>query len=340
MISDFFFPSIGGVEAHILHLSHFLLHCGIKVYIVTSACYNKSCKKRLIFDDGCSINVYYLPLRKMYNYNSWPAVSSSFEFFLSIWNYESIDVLHAHQAFSSLFHDAVQLASIIGNIKCVFTDHSLFGFNDVSSFFTNLWLKFTLSHVNSTICVSHCGRENTILRSCPYQINSFYTIPNALINTFKNDINKRKITTTHNNNITIVIVSRLVLRKGIDLLGAILPHICSLDLNCDKRIKILIGGDGPKKILLEQVREKFRLNENICFLGPISNKEVFELLHLGHIFINTSLTEAFCTAILEAASTNLKLICTRVGGVAEVLPKQLITLTDSKADGNNYLNNF
>jgi hypothetical protein len=38
----------------------------------------------------------------------------------------------------------------------------------------------------------------------------------------------------------------------------------------------------------------------------------------GHIFINASLTEAFCMAIVEAASAGLLVVSTRVGGVPEV----------------------
>ena len=39
-----------------------------------------------------------------------------------------------------------------------------------------------------------------------------------------------------------------------------------------------------------------------------------------------SLTEAFCTAIVEAACCGLHVISTRVGGVPEVLPPEVMTL--------------
>lgn len=48
----------------------------------------------------------------------------------------------------------------------------------------------------------------------------------------------------------------------------------------------------------------------------------------GHIFINTSLTEAYCMAIVEAASCGLQVVSTRVGGIPEVLPSSLIILTE------------
>lgn len=34
------------------------------------------------------------------------------------------------------------------------------------------------------------------------------------------------------------------------------------------------GGDGPKRILLEEVREKYQLHERIEFLGELKHTEV------------------------------------------------------------------
>jgi hypothetical protein len=42
-------------------------------------------------------------------------------------------------------------------IRTVFTDHSLFGFDDAASILTNKLLEGMLSHVDAAICVSHTG---------------------------------------------------------------------------------------------------------------------------------------------------------------------------------------
>lgn len=62
-----------------------------------------------------------------------------------------------------------------------------------------------------------------------------------------------------------------------------------------------VGGDGPKRIDLEQMREKHLLHDRVELLGPIKHHEVRNVLIQGNIFLNTSLTEAFCIAIVEAA---------------------------------------
>lgn len=56
------------------------------------------------------------------------------------------------------------------------------------------------------------------------------------------------------------------------------------------------------------------------------------MLRSGHIFLNASLTEAYCMAIVEAASCGLQVVSTRVGGIPEVLPPDLIHLTDATVE--------
>ena len=36
--------------------------------------------------------------------------------------------------------------------------------------------------------------------------------------------------------------------------------------------------------------------------GPVNHDKMRDFLNTGHIFLNTSLTEAFCMAIVEAAA--------------------------------------
>lgn len=98
--------------------------------------------------------------------------------------------------------------------------------------------------------------------------------------------------------VTIVVVSRLVYRKGVDLLAQIIPKICSRHQD----VQFLIGGDGPKRWLIEEIRERNLLQHRVTLLGSLEHSQVRHVLNKGHIFLNTSLTEAYCMAIVEAAS--------------------------------------
>jgi len=65
-------------------------------------------------------------------------------------------------------------------------------------------------------------------------------------------------------------------------------------------------------------------------LGAVPHEKVNEVLCRGHIFLNTSLTEGFCMAIIEAASCGLLCVSTNVGGIPKVLPPEMIYLASAK----------
>lgn len=121
--------------------------------------------------------------------------------------------------------------------------------------------------------------------------------------------------------------SRLVYRKGIDLLAGIIPRFKNTP-----NINFIIVGDGPKRDLLEEIREKTNMQERVQMVGAVEHNRVRDFLVRGHIFLNTSLTEAYCMAIVEAASCGLQVVSTSVGGIPEVLPKSLILLAEPEID--------
>ncbi|KAG7467449.1 hypothetical protein MATL_G00153940 [Megalops atlanticus] len=314
MVSDFFYPNMGGVESHIYQLSQCLIERGHKVIIVTHAYGNRKGIRYLTN----ALKVYYLPLQVMYNQSTATTCFHSLPLLRCVFVRERITVVHAHSSFSAMAHDSLFHAKTMG-LNTVFTDHSLFGFADVSSVLTNKLLTVSLCDTSHIICVSYTSKENTVLRAAldPEIVS---VIPNAVDPTdFTPDPSQRD-----DSKITIVVISRLVYRKGIDLLGGIIPELCLKY----PQLHFLIGGEGPKRIVLEEVREKYQLHDRVRLLGALEHKDVRNVLIQGHIFLNTSLTEAFCMAIVEGASCGLQVVSTRVGGIPEVLPKELITLCE------------
>uniref|UniRef100_A0A3Q0SX96 phosphatidylinositol N-acetylglucosaminyltransferase n=1 Tax=Amphilophus citrinellus TaxID=61819 RepID=A0A3Q0SX96_AMPCI len=250
MVSDFFYPNMGGVESHIYQLSQCLIEKGHKVVIVTHA-YGRRKGVRYLTN---GLKVYYLPLQVMYNQSTATTCFHSLPLLRCVFVRERITVVHAHSSFSAMAHDALFHAKTMG-LNTVFTDHSLFGFADVSSVLTNKLLTVSLCDTNHIVCVSYTSKENTVLRAAldPEIVS---VIPNAVDPTdFTPDPSQR-----NDDRITIVVISRLVYRKGIDLLGGIIPELC-LKHPC---LHFLIGGEGPKRIVLEEVREKYQLHDRYC----------------------------------------------------------------------------
>lgn len=346
MVSDFFYPNTGGVETHIYQLSQCLMALGHKVVILTHS-YGDIQGIHYLTN---GLKVYYLPRLPIYQQASFPTIFGAFPPLRRIILQEEINIVHAHQAFSTMAHEAVLHARTMG-CRVVFTDHSLFGFADASSILVNKVLKFSLADVHAAICVSHTSKENTVLRACipPQRV---YVIPNAveaslfrpLIGNDSGDIKKPTTTTTtttakmimvadggrgSEEAITVIAMSRLVYRKGIDLLAAVLPELCRRYSN----LNFIIGGDGPKKHLLEGIIKTERLDSRVTLIGEVQHDHVRKLLIQGQIFLNCSLTEAFCVSLVEAAAAGLLVVSTKVGGVPEVLPPEMLVLADPSPEG-------
>ncbi|THH18290.1 hypothetical protein EW146_g2663 [Bondarzewia mesenterica] len=269
-----------------------------------------------------SLKVYYIPFPTLVSSATLPNFFTFLPYFRTIVLREHITLIHAHASLSSLGHEGILHAHLMG-VRTVFTDHSLFGFADAASILTNKLLEATLRSVDAAICVSHTGRENTVLRA-NLRPQCVHVIPNAIVpNQFQPAAHPLASET-----ITIVVVSRLAYRKGIDLLVATAPRICAAFPNA----RFVVGGDGPKMIDLLQMREKHMLQDRIELLGPVRHRDVRNVLIQGSIFLNTSLTESFGIAILEAACAGLYVVSTKVGGVPEILPEDMISFANPTED--------
>uniref|UniRef100_A0A914XFT0 phosphatidylinositol N-acetylglucosaminyltransferase n=1 Tax=Plectus sambesii TaxID=2011161 RepID=A0A914XFT0_9BILA len=315
LASDFFCPNTGGVETHIYYLAQCLIRLGHKVIVIT----HQYGDRRGIRYLSNGLKVYYLPFLVAYNGCTLPTIVGSAFWLREIFLRERIQIVHGHSTFSTMAHEAMMHAWSIG-LKTCFTDHSLFGFADASAVLTNkLVLQFSLTNVDRVICVSHTSKENTVLRAhlLPDTVS---VIPNAIdCELFIPD--KLKF---ESNPTTIIVLSRLVYRKGSDLLAEIIPPLCARHPN----LRFIIGGDGPKRILIEEARERYHLHDRVAMLGLLPHSQVRDVLVEGQIFLNTSLTEAFCMSIVEAASCGLHVVTTRVGGIPEVLPDDLMIMTE------------
>lgn len=258
-----------------------------------------------------------------------PTLTATFPLWRSIMIREGIEIVHTHQATSVMSNESVVYASALG-LPSVFTDHSLFQFDDLAGVVLNRVLETTLGGtLNAAICVSHACRDNLILRA-KLDPNKIDVIPNAVDPSKFTPVPEedKQTSETEKNRIKVVVVSRLVYRKGVDLLVGIIPQICDMLPQVD----FIVGGDGNKLLNLQEIVEREHLQDRITFLGAVPHKDVASVLRRGHVFLNCSLTESFCIAILEAASCGLLVVSTNVGGVPEVLEPDMIVLCDPNVE--------
>ncbi len=130
----------------------------------------------------------------------------------------------------------------------------------------NKYTKYSFRHIDHAVAVSHRCRENLVLRASfpPERIS---VIPNAVdTSKFSPDCSLLKPLGTVN----IVAISRLTYRKGVDLLVPVIAALADWDPN----IYFIVGGDGPKRLLMEEMREKYELQDRIEMLGLVDHADV------------------------------------------------------------------
>jgi len=61
---------------------------------------------------------------------------------------------------------------------------------------------------------------------------------------------------------------------------------CQLMMPWTCQVRFIVGGDGPKRVRLEEMREKFSLQDRVEMLGAVPHAQVRSVLISGHIFLN------------------------------------------------------
>ena len=334
LISDFFYPKVGGVEVHIYQLAVSLIRLGCKVTVLTHHRKNRQGIKYM----GNGIKVYFTPLMTLLDDSSLPILYDDLKILREICYIERVDIIHCHQSSSSLSLEGIFHSKLLG-VNVVLSEHSLYGFSFLDEASLNKVIRTFFVDMDETISVSHVATENLILRGM-VNPKMAHTIPNAIDNTkFRpptekelKDMKKKKIKEGKEDIITIVSISRQAERKGTDLLIEVIPEICKQIPN----VNFIIGGDGPKKKLLDVMVDAVGLKDRVKLTGFLAHQKVRDEMIKGQIYLNTSLTESFCIAIVEAASAGLYTIATDVGGVGEVLPEYMVKLV--KPDKESIIN--
>jgi 1,4-alpha-glucan branching enzyme len=115
----------------------------------------------------------------------------------------------------------------------------------------------------------------------------------------------------------VLFVGRFYRRKGLTTLLQSIPKV----VQKFRDVKFVISGEGSKqnKTKLIRMARKLRIQNSILFLGYFPDEKLPDLYAASDIFVLPALYENFPFAILEAQSTGLPVISTKVGGIPELI---------------------
>ena len=101
--------------------------------------------------------------------------------------------------------------------------------------------------------------------------------------------------------------------KGIDLLLEAMVRLPGATLT--------VVGDGAEQARYEELSHSLGLGQRVRFVG---RKSISEAVQMGRIMVLPSRNESFPYVVLETAAAGLPLIAADVGGISEVVPKQML----------------
>jgi N-acetyl-alpha-D-glucosaminyl L-malate synthase BshA len=81
--------------------------------------------------------------------------------------------------------------------------------------------------------------------------------------------------------------------------------------------KLLLVGEGPERLFMQQLVKELKLREDVLFLGEVDYIE--QILRCADLFLLPSEQESFGLAALEAMNCSVPVIAAHTGGVPEVI---------------------
>lgn len=121
-----------------------------------------------------------------------------------------------------------------------------------------------------------------------------------------------------------VFVGRLTKAKGVEMLLQSFKKI----LTILPKAKLTIVGEGPEKSKMLEFIQKNNLQNSIQLVGTLSSFEISRMLRDSYALLLPSFKEGTPASVLEAMSVGRPIVATRVGGLEDLVDKDVGYLTD------------
>lgn len=141
--------------------------------------------------------------------------------------------------------------------------------------------------------------------------STFEVVPNAVDIRF---LDAPQIT-VKKPNFTFLHVSVLNKNKNVSLL----VDAFAKSYSHNEKFRLIIGGDGPDRLSLEQRVRRLGISSQVSFSGHLSRQAVMDAMLKADAFVLSSQVETFSVVLIEALATGLPVISTRCGGPEDIV---------------------
>ncbi|ACS89916.1 MULTISPECIES: glycosyltransferase family 4 protein [Thermococcus] len=308
LVSDWYYPKIGGVASHMHNLALKLKERGHEVAIVTNNW--ETGKESELAEKG--IDLIKIPgvVSPVLDINLSYGLKSSEELneFL-----HDFDVIHSHHAFTPLALKAAKAGRIM-NKATLLTTHSISFAHD-----SRLWEALGLTIPVFTSYLKYPHRIIAVSKAARAFVEHFTDSPISII---PNGVDDKRFTPLRNKEElksrlgiegkVVLYVSRMAYRKG--------PHVL---LNAFSKIEdatLVMVGNGEMLPFLKLQAKFLGIDEKVVFMGYVEDNKLPELFGIADVFVLPSVTaEAFGIVVLEAMAAGVPVVATSVGGIPEIV---------------------
>ena len=330
-MSPEYFPISGGTGAYVYYLSRQLQKLGHNVHIITRHNVNST---EIV--DG--VNITYIKCEGNPVTKYWGFARSAFKKLEELNKKFAFDIIHANLPLVPNFAIPEESANVL-----ISTVHSTWkgeaeAIKHEGLRRLNTNEKFML-RFNSLLKSSEkklMTRSDALIAVSKYtkkELTEFYDVDEEKIHVIYNGVDVQKFKPNRDKaglrrelgldekQKIILYVGRLYQRKGLTTLLQSIPKV----IQNFRNVKIVISGEGFKQNeeKLTRLAEKLNIENSVSFVGYFPDEKLPDLYAASDIFVLPALYENFPFAILEAQSTGLPVISTKVGGIPELV-------TDSK----------
>lgn len=116
----------------------------------------------------------------------------------------------------------------------------------------------------------------------------------------------------------VLSVGRLSAEKAVHLVVAAVKELLPY---YGGKLRLVVVGDGPLRGSLEEVSRNHGIAEKVIFTGHVD--DVNRYYASADIFVMSSVTEGSPMALLEAMNAGLPVVCTKVGGIPDIIQERV-----------------
>jgi phosphatidylinositol alpha-mannosyltransferase len=320
LISDFYYPHLGGVTEHVHNLAVQYNRMGHHAIVITSNMEGQENDPSFVRRVGTS--------RVVYANGSFARITTGFGLrkkIAAILREEQIDIAHVHGALAPTFGLLAPLAAKDVGIPVVATFHSWFP-RAIPYHVFRRRLQKHLDLFAAKIVVS----EPVISAMSRYFVADWEVIPNG-VNVGYFHPNGRKPMDAFQRGPRLLFLGRLDPRNGLDTILAAMPNI----LQTFPKAQLIVVGDGPLRPRFEKAAR--HLTGSVKFVGQIFDDRP-EYYGTADIYVCPTNRASFGITLLESMACGTPMIVSDIIGFRELIdggPEAMLVHADKPEEWSN-----